>query len=456
MYGAGELGKRTVDFIGYWRVEAFVETKVVNEEVYGKQVLSFEDSKKLPAKDYIYVVASTKYCAEIVANLKKDGLNNYILMYDALPAELYNRYPGYMLWGRYMKCTFTEVLSNAHIYQYKKIVIYGLDFYTQYIAAEIAYQCNSRECIIGIIPAETDNIDGYHTVGIPIVSFDDVWDKADVVVMTRARKDDRIYSYLDERNHDFVVEELLECEHNLPDFHHPELKKYKNTHEGESCFLIGNGPSLRPEDLEVLHENNIFCFGANMIYKIYNKTKWRPNFICLSDDYRYEAILEDIDNVEAQLILSEGFHRLSNMRSEKVDYVHVIYQEFGDNKPMFSDDIVKGVYWGSETLYDIGMQVAFYMGFKTIYMLGFDHSSVGKSPMDKGNHFIEDYYDNNNRMMRYIKLRGMPQWKMGDRQYEQTKKIAEQKGVKVYNATRGGKLEVFERVNFDDIDFSKI
>ena len=35
--------------------------------------------------------------------------------------------------------------------------------------------------------------------------------------------------------------------------------------------------------------------------------------------------------------------------------------------------------------------------------------------------------------------------------YELARKFAEQKGVKILNATRGGKLEVFERVDFDAI-----
>ncbi len=41
-----------------------------------------------------------------------------------------------------------------------------------------------------------------------------------------------------------------------------------------------------------------------------------------------------------------------------------------------------------------------------------------------------------------------------NRSYELCKEFAEKNGVKIYNATRGGKLEVFERVDFDSL-FSK-
>ena len=38
-----------------------------------------------------------------------------------------------------------------------------------------------------------------------------------------------------------------------------------------------------------------------------------------------------------------------------------------------------------------------------------------------------------------------------DAGYEEIRKIADSQGVKVYSATRGGKVEAFERVNLDDI-----
>ena len=35
--------------------------------------------------------------------------------------------------------------------------------------------------------------------------------------------------------------------------------------------------------------------------------------------------------------------------------------------------------------------------------------------------------------------------------YQKAKQYAETHGIKIYNATRGGKLEVFERVDFDSL-----
>ena len=35
--------------------------------------------------------------------------------------------------------------------------------------------------------------------------------------------------------------------------------------------------------------------------------------------------------------------------------------------------------------------------------------------------------------------------------YKSAKKYADSHGIRIYNATRGGKLEVFERIDFDSL-----
>ena len=85
------------------------------------------------------------------------------------------------------------------------------------------------------------------------------------------------------------------------------------------------------------------------------------------------------------------------------------------------------------------MQIAIYMGFKEIYLLGCDNSY---SDDKNKQHFVESgHYD--------------PTYKTaGDRMvvaYMEAKKYADSKNVKIYNATRGGMLEVFPRVDLDEV-----
>jgi hypothetical protein len=51
---------------------------------------------------------------------------------------------------------------------------------------------------------------------------------------------------------------------------------YKNAHDGERVFLLGNGPSLEITPLHLLEEE--ITMAMNCIDLIYDETDWRPNY----------------------------------------------------------------------------------------------------------------------------------------------------------------------------------
>lgn len=62
------------------------------------------------------------------------------------------------------------------------------------------------------------------------------------------------------------------------------LDRLKDSHKGERCFVIGNGPSLQADDLEKL--KNEFTFAANRIYDMFKLTDWRPNmYLAVDGDF---------------------------------------------------------------------------------------------------------------------------------------------------------------------------
>ena len=106
--------------------------------------------------------------------------------------------------------------------------------------------------------------------------------------------------------------------------------------------------------------------------------------------------------------------------------------------PDFSFDITKGIAGGNTITY-IALQICMYMGFAEIYLLGMDCSNFL-------HHFTDNYVDGKLEMdMNTLNVERMIL------AYKEAKRISEEKGIKIYNATRGGMLEVFERVNFDDL-----
>ena len=81
-------------------------------------------------------------------------------------------------------------------------------------------------------------------------------------------------------------------------------------------------------------------------------------------------------------------------------------------------------------------------------MLGIDHSySVVKLPDGtiETNNAIKDHFSEEDKITNIPCLYG------STLAYYAAKQYAEAHGIRIYNATRGGALDVFERVNFDEI-----
>lgn len=233
---------------------------------------------------------------------------------------------------------------------------------------------------------------------------------------------------------------------------YPErLKNLCNSHVGDRCFIIGNGPSLTVNDLERLEGET--TFAANRIYRLYDQTDWRPTFWLCVDPYILENDQKIISGLEGTKLISYHAKKLG-VESSETTYFIFNYQPYRINKYSakikveFSEDISKYFVAGETVTYN-SIQLAVYMGYKEIYLIGVDHSysqsvdSSGKLCIDKS---IKDYFGN-------IKTEcfNIQNSVVSTAAYISAYNYCLQNGIKVFNATRGGKLEVFPRVSLDDI-----
>ncbi|WP_256988774.1 6-hydroxymethylpterin diphosphokinase MptE-like protein [Bacillus sp. EB106-08-02-XG196] len=230
-----------------------------------------------------------------------------------------------------------------------------------------------------------------------------------------------------------------------------KLKKLKNKHKGNRCFIVGNGPSLTVEDLNLL--KNEITFAFNRIYYIFDDTDWRPTYYCSEDDKTIFKSKEEINKLK----IENKFFPVNFPWDYKIHFNNANYYifKFGDRnvEPRFSEDIVKGIYWGNTVAYT-AIQMAVYMGIKEIYLLGVDHN-FSKMINDNGeivsdetakDYFTENY--NTDKEDLYI-----PNIEISTRAFKAAKKFTDNHNIKIFNATRGGKLEVFDRIDFDKILF---
>lgn len=230
------------------------------------------------------------------------------------------------------------------------------------------------------------------------------------------------------------------CSNNLK-----KMAVLKNIAQKRRCFIVATGPSLTPEDLERIKEE--ITFGVNSIFLMYGNTDWRPSYYVCTDAPYFKRIQQEYGIMAENLsyyglFLNSKSKKISRLINETED-THYIYfsgwnRAYDFEKYQFSDNIVSGLY-AFGTVTTVTMAIAMYMGYKEIYLIGTDCNNLNK-------HFINDVTDADKddeyvKKVIHAQLRG----------YELMKHEAEIRGVKIYNATRGGSLEVYERVKLEDI-----
>lgn len=225
----------------------------------------------------------------------------------------------------------------------------------------------------------------------------------------------------------------------LTDAKYEKLMGLKGVHSNERCFIVATGPSLTISDLEML--NGEITFGMNSICKLFSETEWRPTYYGIQDRFVYSKMKSDIDkyyhgakNVFVASTLQSG---------EFIEFpFNDVYNRYDAERRQFrvkfSDDAYVCVYNGFTITYSL-IQLAVYMGFGEIYLLGTDCSyNRGQK-----NHVIESgHVDKYDYLLNYKRMVVS---------YEEAKKYADSKGIKIVNCTRGGMLEVYPRMSLEDV-----
>ena len=229
------------------------------------------------------------------------------------------------------------------------------------------------------------------------------------------------------------------------------ISEFQNRFEGKRCFFIGNGPSLDAKDLTTLHEHNEICFGFNRVYHIFDKTLWRPTFYISQDEKMLVGCAEVVDKLDLPVkFIPIQLKWYYNIEIKDAFYFNMKAPKEESGEPVdFSINVADTIYQGTTGMYTAA-QFAAYMGFQKIYFIGVDHhfrisqNNKGEIVVDNTvkDYFSDKYNEDKNKL--YI-----PNTEKSTLAYVAIKNQCEKRGIEVFNATRGGKLEVFPRVDFD-------
>lgn len=237
-------------------------------------------------------------------------------------------------------------------------------------------------------------------------------------------------------------------------FDEKKLNELKNKYKGERCFIIGNGPSLNEMDVTLLQHE--YAFGVNSFYYKTNETGYKPYFFCVEDTDVMKDNMQEIDNFDCNYRFFPSIYK-KYIKNRKGTYFFNMNRSFYEprsqyfEQPRFSTDCSKRIFCG-QSVTIINLQLAFYLGFTEVYLIGMDFSYIIpdsaivndkdiESTEDDVNHFHPDYFGKGKKWHD-------PKLENVLRSYKECKKIYEENGRKIYNSTKGGKLEIFDRIEF--------
>jgi len=226
------------------------------------------------------------------------------------------------------------------------------------------------------------------------------------------------------------------------------LRRYHNFAKGKRCFILGNGPSLLKCDVTKL--KNEITIGSNGIFLIFNQLGFKPTFLTVEDGLVAEDRAIEINSIKGLIKIFP--YDLSNFLKQDKYTIYCNFVRRFKKKPKFSPNLAKKAFWGGTVSY-LNLQLAYFIGCKEIYLIGFDHNYAIKDKIEEDviissrfdeNHFHADYFGPGYRW------HDPKVWRM-EIAYNIAKEFLERNQIKVINATIGGNLEVFQKIDYNKL-----
>ena len=239
------------------------------------------------------------------------------------------------------------------------------------------------------------------------------------------------------------------------------LRELKGSYAGRRIFVVGNGPSINKMPLHLL--KNEFTFGVNRIYLLFDRIRWKPSFYTANDWRVVPDIADEISALSGMtFFFDQRFRGLLREGSDVYWYEHRGAPR--GSTPLgrgFSSDLTTGAR-GAGSVVGTAVQIAFYLGFDPIYLVGCDLGytvpatviqegedkfgtgvklQLTSTKDDDPNHFDPRYFGMGKRWHD-------PNVKRMIEGHIQCRRAIDAAGRRIFNATLGGQLEVYERVDF--------
>lgn len=418
IWGTGTRGKALFRLLGEDKVCAFIDSNadIQGTNLFGKLIVSYEEYKAQYA-DFFIIISMMHYHA-VAQQLQEDGVYHFFALLES-PGECYGFGDNNFL--KHLPYKMDNKLPN---------VIWGINLFS-ILLMEVMQDKGIKE--VYLVPHDGMTTERREAVRrfFPANYVDTLPEEYKAYIYMAVESDRKKIGHSDN-----LIYNAFDFSHQLPSYYNPQIASLKKKYDGERCFIVATGPSLKMADLDKLYENHEYSFSMNKIFHAFEKTMWRPDFYLAEDRRVIQQNLESINRLKIQYMFLGDVSEFQFRKD--IQRYHAAARDYEKKGQKFSEDISWGVYIGGTVTYSC-IQFAVYMGFREIFLLGVDFT-YGK-PGSQGNHFYQQEDEINASFLQEECLEA----------YETAKQYAEEHGIKIYNATRGGALEVFERVDFDSL-----
>lgn len=234
-----------------------------------------------------------------------------------------------------------------------------------------------------------------------------------------------------------------------------EWLSLKGKYKGERVFLIGNGPSINKTPLYLLKNEKTMCF--NRINVLFERLSWYPSFYICDDEFVAPDCKNDINN---EIVPNVGKAFFPDYHKTGLNFKKFIKEK--DNVLWFHHDFLDFSYelptvGTGGTVAFTGLQILLYLGFSEVYIIGMDmdyklHKTASiiegvqaiSNKDDDPNHFDPRYFGKGKAFIQpdeKVMSHMLESMALANEKYKTT-------CTKLYNATIGGKVECFDRVDY--------
>lgn len=204
-------------------------------------------------------------------------------------------------------------------------------------------------------------------------------------------------------------------------------------------MVVGNGPSLNRTDLSLLDGTR--TFGLNRIYLLFERSDFRPSYhVCFN-----ETLIAQFASELAKVDCPRFVNLATRLRHEASgDEPMYVLERFN---PGFSKTPHDGL-WVGGTVTFVALQLAYFMGFERVVLVGVDHRFAAKGEPNKcvkatgddSDHFDPRYFNAG-------KLWNLPDLETSEWAYSLARQAFEDSGRSIVDATVDGALTIFDRVD---------